>query len=576
LTLNPDTDPNTYVFDADRVVLGHSQVIQVDLSLPDRTLQEKHLTITALKEGYLIENTAQDPFATVNDTPFGKKRLTSGDLIGVGSFTLLFEEGIKSSIEPQKKEEKKRDSVRIETEKRVEKRSTLFFSSIILLFTLSFFSLLKVGLDFLEKEREKEEHMAIQVVADTAMALMYTKIHETGPERQLFSDPHFIEKGLKAVLGKIKSSATEVDAQGRFKEIPYILRIYTSPDLKQFLVMAQPTPSLFNWLRPKESVVVDSNLMDLRKFDKIKELNRLLVYLNSPEEGNFYANLVTQFLSEQPKVSLLELGRKHPGKGYTPPQELTVIKPQAQNYLYNAPRYYRFTQDVIFEALKSLEGKGDKAFLKSVFSYLGLFRDPIYYTTQGSKNGRELKRALKTWIDREYFVGTLFLGEEGEILSQALVLEDSPVELSHLKFQEEEIAFGMMNEEGVFDTLPVCSDLDLTHPLYLRMKEISSLREQMLTPIGSDLISLIEAQNKTATPNFFETIKTVLNRYEESCLETEHIVIHEIENLYKEYSFIPFRDFCAYAKKAHLEESLTKCEIEEAHLSQECLVGKER
>ncbi len=557
LISNPDSSPNTFVFDADVIVLGHSEEGKVDFLLLDSTLEEKHLRILATPEGYLIENTAQDPFATVNDLPFGKKRLASGDRIHVGSLTLLFEEGIKAVLEPSEKVlEEKIEVLPIgHTPRLVEKKSPVFVGSIVLLCLLSLFSLLKAGVDFLEREREAEEHIAIQVVADTTMALAFAKIHEIGKDRQIFSDPHFMEKSLSAVLGKTDSYAVGVDAQGRFKEIPYILRIYTSPDLGQFLVMAQPMATLFNWFTPKGSFVVDSSLMDLRKVEKIKELNRLLVYLNAPEEGNTYAERVTDFLKEQQQVSLLELGNKNPGKGYSPPQELSHVKPGAENYIYNAPRYYLFTNPVVREVSNLLEGSFGKSVsqLKGVLENFSFFKDTVFYTTQGSTHARQLKSALKMWMDQDFFVSTLFLTEEGEFLSQALVLDDTPTHLVQSKFAEDEVAFELMSNSYVTVNEEAVCEVDIESPLFLKMRQIAIAREEVLTPISEEIVSLIQVESRSATLNFWSALKTLLNRYKELSLERQQIAINDVANLYQEYSFMPFADFFAYAKKAEIE-----------------------
>lgn len=132
----------------------------------------------------------------------------------------------------------------------------------------------------------QEELQAAEDVADVTMALAYAQIHHINPHKQNWSDPDFLRNNLTAVLTPNYPSPASIDAHGQFSNCPYILRIYTSNDLSQFLVIAQPAPNILNWLIPKSSIIVDSKSMELRKINDLKALNRLLVNTNTLDGTN--------------------------------------------------------------------------------------------------------------------------------------------------------------------------------------------------------------------------------------------------------------------------------------------------
>ncbi|MFA6914826.1 MAG: FHA domain-containing protein [Parachlamydiales bacterium] len=74
-----------------RVVLGKAGSEGIDLPLEGEQLASHHLTIEAANNVYVLYNTSNDPFATLNGEPFGKRKLRDNDIIHAGQSTLRFQ-----------------------------------------------------------------------------------------------------------------------------------------------------------------------------------------------------------------------------------------------------------------------------------------------------------------------------------------------------------------------------------------------------------------------------------------------------------------------------------------------------
>jgi hypothetical protein len=90
LTITSPTYPQAKIvsFDQPNVIIGAEAA---DLSLSEEGIQKKHITIIEEEQRFIVINTANDPFATYNALPFGKKVLKNHDVIQVGNSKIVFE-----------------------------------------------------------------------------------------------------------------------------------------------------------------------------------------------------------------------------------------------------------------------------------------------------------------------------------------------------------------------------------------------------------------------------------------------------------------------------------------------------
>lgn len=93
LTLNPGKGELIYSFEKHQILIGRVGVSEIDIALKGDTIQPVHFKIQEEQDGrYSVHNFANDPFATLNGLPFGKRRLKNNDVLKVGEYCLVFEE----------------------------------------------------------------------------------------------------------------------------------------------------------------------------------------------------------------------------------------------------------------------------------------------------------------------------------------------------------------------------------------------------------------------------------------------------------------------------------------------------
>jgi hypothetical protein len=90
LTLNPHFDPQIYLFNQSTILIG-SDSSKVDLPISDPKIHPIHLKIVKQNDLFILFNEANDPFASADGHPFGKRVLKSGESIVIHDTTLLFE-----------------------------------------------------------------------------------------------------------------------------------------------------------------------------------------------------------------------------------------------------------------------------------------------------------------------------------------------------------------------------------------------------------------------------------------------------------------------------------------------------
>lgn len=93
LTLTPQTQPITYVFEKNCVTIGKicANNTSPDLALPCNGLETIHVKIEYSGGQFIAFNSAEDPFATINELPFSKKVILSGDTLQIAGMILHFE-----------------------------------------------------------------------------------------------------------------------------------------------------------------------------------------------------------------------------------------------------------------------------------------------------------------------------------------------------------------------------------------------------------------------------------------------------------------------------------------------------
>ncbi len=687
ITLHPDT-PSSSVrqFHKKMVVIGSNQSSESDISLEGESLKDIHVKLVEQDGQFFVFNSANDPFVTLNDRPFGKKEIKNHDRLTIGNSTVLFEgipsaegeeesadapvaievaapttvpthdriqeqeptaededewnEDILSNIdidahvreveqldhfvaEKQADSEKEvaptetisenieKEPVEIQPEQQVchaeneepevsqapeafeepesenwskedvkrktvstKKSTRLFVTVLSFVFVLTF--LIAGGIYInVSEQSDKEEFKVAEGVADVAIALSHTKINRESPQKHHWSDPSFLNQAIQKVISPFYTQATRIGINGQFTDWPFIVRIYTNSNLDHYILIAQPVPSLLHWLVPKKTILLDSETMELRRTNNLKDLNRLLVNLDFLEGHK--AHEITAFISQQELIPIRFLAGKKNNNGFDISPSLAKVRPGAENFIYNAPRYHLFGEKLLDSALHLFDNatnSKDIGSLKEQIEFVSQYPDFVFYSSKGKQMALEGLQALTTLVpDNDFLVGYLKLNENGYVLGSRLVDDQSELEFTRIPsqmFQEDEIAEKvshileakqtLLDEEHEddfsikgADVKNERQDIDVNHPLFLQMSALLTNRHQELSVLSEEMVDLLNKQNQKPQSQFLMLFQKLLTQYEQVSFDAQQKIMNELLQLNQKYANLPFEEFMRYVKASGME-----------------------
>lgn len=390
---------------------------------------------------------------------------------------------------------------------------------------------------------EEEELRAARAVADISMALNYANFFQVRPQNQNWSDPDFLRSNLQAILSKSFKSMVNLDNQGKFSNTPYILRIYTSTDLTQFLVLAQPAPGWEQWIVPKQSIIVFSESMELRKTSDLRVLNRILLNTETLD-GNSHHE-IADFLNQSQIIPLKDIAIDAGTEGFAPPKALALFRPGSENYLYNAPRYFMFGESFVNRAI-DLANNPDSVHEAGLFQQqikkLSQYPGIVLYSSYGLKWATEAKKAISSFLPNSS-VSTAYLqyNSKGSVIGSHLLFEDQNKEIAAADF----FAGNVPTIEGDYN-------VDATDALSMQLQILAKDRQKTLTQSSSELVSMIQEELTSPTPDFKERFKAVFERYTTLSSEINKKITDKIIELEQDYSKIPLCDFLQKTEQSGL------------------------
>lgn len=415
----------------------------------------------------------------------------------------------------------------------------------------------------LSDKTEAQETKAAQGVADLAMALTYAKLNHLKPPNQNWSNVEFLRSNLQALLPDSPSYASQIDSQGQFNCCPFTLRVYTSSDLSDFLLIAQPAPNLFYWLIPQSIIIVDSHLMELRTIKDIRGLNRLLAN-PEPLEG-LNGKEITHLIKQGGLIPLSALAADSGNPDFNPPKNLAWILPGAENLLYNAPRYFRLGQNVVQKAnqLSSTKGSSqDVAILKQEVEKLSSLNHIILYTDQGLKSAEVTRKSVTMFAPSDHLTfGYILFNARGKIHQAHLLKEeeeeqnDGSLALSKQDNDKTMIAY-QPEAQTIQNTLskPIENpNLDRNHPIYIQLRSLVVARENELKPLVAALFNLVNQELVTPRGQFQVEYQNLSHTYLMTNAKHKKALREALDALYKQYENIPIHQFFSYIRDLHLD-----------------------
>lgn len=426
-------------------------------------------------------------------------------------------------------------------------------------------------------QSDKEEISASKGVADVAMALTYAQIKNIHPQNQNWSDPEFIKNNLMAILPSRHFSHADFDTHGQFTNCPYLLRIYTSGDLSQFLVIAQPAPSVLQWLIPKSTIMVDSHAMEMRKTKDLKSLNRLLVSANTLDGTS--AVEVSHLVRQGEPIHLISLVNQTENLGFSPPKALALMRPGAENLIYNAPRYFSLSEEVMKKSLDLIEkpaGSHEVVRLQQELTALKKLNDVVFYISGGIQNAIHAQKALAMLSPKEKFIiAYLQINGKGQVTNSHLLIDDT---LQEAVISESAKPMPLHSTKPIIPTehppetnsvdatepqpqesvtpLPQRSEVDEDNPLFLQFSALNVCRQQALRPINEEILSILNQETQSSQKNFETKIKQLLTKYIEVNNEQQAKIQRKIDGIYRENPHVSASQFFHLAKVAGIRQPL--------------------
>ena len=420
-------------------------------------------------------------------------------------------------------------------------------------------------------KNSQEEKKIAAGIADIAMAMTHARLNHITPNKQNWSDPNFIRNNLARVLSPNLHTQAQIDSDGQFTRYPYRLRVYTSKNMDQFIVIAQPAPNFMQWLVHKKSIVVDSTSMEMRKITDLKALNRLLASPD-PFEGSDGEEL-HRLIKEGTLMSLNSLAGHKNHWGFSPPKALGFIKPGAENYIYNAPRYYPFGEELLTKAIQLYQNSSspsDVAIIQDEMDEISNFPNIILYTSEGLQMAVEAQKALSTFApNSKFLVAYVKFNPKGFVASSHLLMNEERNDIAFLQSPRTELAAFFNKSNGSDQELDFLSlepdddslfvmekastdQVDQQHPLYLQLKASYDERKRALKSISRRMVELLNLQNKELYPGFQEAFSKLLDEYLAANTTYQNKIIQELSALYQEYTEMPLEEFIKYVDKAKL------------------------
>lgn len=406
---------------------------------------------------------------------------------------------------------------------------------------------------------EDQETKAAQGVADLAMALTHAKLNQLHFHNPNWSDTEFLKNHLQAILLNVPSYASQIDSHGHFNCCPYNLRIYTSSDLSHFLLIAQPEPSLLNWLIPKSLIIVDSQSMELRTLKDARSVNRLLANPDPLDGSN--SKEISALVKQGTLIRLSVLAHESGHLDFAPPKSLGFIKPGSENYIYNAPRYYRLSENIINKVTTLATNKTSShevGLIKQEVGNLASLENLIFYSPQGKQSAQLFKQELMMFAPSNNFMfGYLVFNQQGTAC-QAYFLKENG-ERQEEGHENDQIAM-KENEDDAIASLEEHPKVDTNHPIYIQLKTMAVDRLNVLRPRVDAIVDMIHHELHSPSSTFQSDFHDLLHNYMVDNAKHKRKIQTLLESLYVQYEEMPTTQFITFVKELNLHQLIQQDE----------------
>lgn len=305
-----------------------------------------------------------------------------------------------------------------------KKKEKIRFLSTLLL-SIVFIAVINVGLykHFSEKYSVEESDVS-RILSEMAMVI---KSSQNTDNDILKSGPiaiDTIQDNLKYIETSSYQLLSEFSNLKDFTSPGYEIFVKFSNQFDRFVLVAQPNSSLMASILSKPALFVDGQNMELFSFSKN------LVALDA-------LKLRDQILTDEQVISLEDLKKKSEQVpllqlnktieyGFAAPIDLEIVADKAGYKIYNAPRFFLFTNQVVSKLAALGRGeiyKRDIEELDEKLKVLANFDQLVLYASQGAPMALNAYKGLKKYFPQyKFYIGYLEINAtNGRVRSARLV-----------------------------------------------------------------------------------------------------------------------------------------------------------
>ena len=380
----------------------------------------------------------------------------------------------------------------------------------------------------------KEELMAARGLADVAMALSHAELQNQIPYHHQWSDPDFIHENLASVLSSKYLAINDASSSNGFVGDSYHLRVFVQQSPFQFVLLAEPKNSWSQLIAPKAGFLINSETMQVRREQSTQSWEK--TFRNQTYSSLKEKNTLEKLVNNSSVVRLSYLNNQSMTAGFTAPRDLVYLLPHGEATIYNAPRYYRFTEPLFDQILKFPTeelSEHEKAVATYQVHALSRFPHLVLYTTRGAD---AVKQALGVFEDQlpegqKLLLGYVTLDEQSGLVANAdLLIEESTLALLEKMAQSK--GSGSLPEQGEEQQNQI---LDTTHPLFITLMELSNQRRDDLKAISQQIVTLLNYHDQKESKGFYEIHHSLIEQYDTTSKSYQVKISRVLQNLYDDY-----------------------------------------
>lgn len=441
--------------------------------------------------------------------------------------------------------EEKAQEISQASEKEQEDKSTLIainkkqLLSVVAVYVITL-SLLALGVfatySSITSSNQYYTRLASRGLADYAMALAH---NQATPENYKVSD------SLRAVLPPQYLNSSEIYHTGSFKRAPYTLKVFQDDNRTSFLLLAEPKAGFLQNFLPKDSIVIDSESMLIRKSKKVADLAAVLSAgennLGLVDRSDLSATLDAYALVPTKELEEEDLG-------FAPPSELAQLFPSSELYVYNSPRYYKFSQLLGKKVTDFISNQDALVAFQDLSKSLSSFNKfkgfVLYYSTQ-EREAQAAYSVLKSlYSKRDFAVGHLMFNPDSGTVKGANILTKDEVSQEQWQSAKDIVAQVNTIKEAKIEKLKkigldassnLKGGLDFnSHPVYTSVSKAVSEREEHLEEASTDILNLLKKNNKAVSSDFEEENLELNENYKEANLESKKRLSNQLRKIFTE------------------------------------------